>query len=223
LFQGKTKGNAVKRPVRVLAAIVAIALAAAAVPLFADDTPASPPPGTPENPPSNAPVSPSQYTLGDQTLMITAGVFLPLFMLPTGTALLSGNPSQLTVGGEAFLTWATYLTPQIRLGAELGGAFSFDPNNNLLLMLPLIVKGSYVFTFYPFELPVSLGVGMNILKYTDQYYVDLLIKPGASLFWIFNSSWAFGLNLNWWFDMQMSTNSRIGNFLEVSLSAIYHY
>jgi hypothetical protein len=214
----------VKRLVRLLAAIVAISLAGAAVPLLADDAPAPPPSETPANPPSNAPeLPPSQYTLGDQTLMITAGVFLPLFLLPTGTALLAGSTPQLTVGGEAFLTWAAYVAPQIRLGAELGGAFSFDPNGNLLLMLPLIVKASYVFTFYPFELPVSLGVGMNILKYTDQYYVDLLLKPGASLFWIFNSSWAFGLNLNWWFDMQMSSNSRIGNFLEISLSAIYHY
>jgi hypothetical protein len=177
-------------------------------PLFAADEPVS---------------EPSQYVLGDQTLSITAGVFLPLFLLPSGTALLSGNPSQLTVGGEAFLNWSAYVAPRIRIGAELGGAFTFDPNANLLLMLPIIAKGSYIFSMYPFEIPVSFGIGINILKYTDQYYVDLLLKPGASLFWIFNSSWSFGLNLNWWFDMQMSSNFRIGNFLEISLSALYHY
>jgi hypothetical protein len=198
----------VKRPDRILCALVLLALSCGAMPLFAADAAVS---------------APSQYTLGDQTLSISAGVFLPLFLLPTGTALLAGNPSQLTVGGEAFLNWSAYVAPQIRIGAELGGAFCFDPNENLLLMLPLIAKASYVFTIYPFEIPVTFGIGMNILKYTDQYYVDLLLKPGASLFWIFNSSWAFGLNVNYWFDMQMSSNFRIGNFLEISLSALYHY
>ncbi|MGA2479968.1 MAG: hypothetical protein ABSG63_14550 [Spirochaetia bacterium] len=197
-----------KRPDRLVCVLVLLVLAGGAMPLFA----------------ANAQVvEPSQYTLGDQTLSISAGIFLPLFLLPTGTALLAGNPPQLTVGGEAFLNWSAYVAPRIRIGAELGGAFSFDPNQNLFLMLPIIAKASYVFTIYPFEIPVSFGIGMNILKYTDQYYVDLLLKPGASLFWIFNASWAFGLNLNYWFDMQMSSNFRIGNFLEISLSALYHY
>jgi hypothetical protein len=198
----------VKRLVRGACIIVVLMLVGSIMPLFAADEPVA---------------EPSQYTLGDQTLSITAGLFIPLFLLPTGTGLLSGNPSQLTLGGEAFLNWSAYVAPRIRIGAELGGAFSFDPNANLLLMLPIIAKASYIFTIYPFEIPVSLGVGINILKYTDQYYVDLLLKPGASLFWIFNSSWAFGLNLNYWFDMQMSSSFRIGNFLEVSLSALYHY
>jgi hypothetical protein len=198
----------VKRPNRLLCAIAMFMLAGSVCPLFAADAQA---------------VEPSQYTLGDQVLSINAGLFIPLFLLPTGTGLLSGDPPQLTLGGAAFLNWSAYVAPRIRIGAELGGAFSFDPNANLLLMLPVIAKASYVFTIYPFEIPVSLGVGINILKYTDQYYVDLLLKPGASLFWIFNSSWSFGLNLNYWFDMQMSSNFRIGNFLEVSLSALYHY
>ena len=35
-----------------------------------------------------------------------------------------------------------------------------------------------------------------------------------------------GLNLAWWWDMQFASDpaqSRIGNFLEASLSALYHY
>ena len=121
------------------------------------------------------------------------------------------------------LNWAAYVAPRIRVGVELGGTFTFDPNANLLLMLPILAKGAYVFSIYPFEIPVTFGAGINILKYTDQFYVDMLLKPGASLFWIFNSSWSFGFNLNYWMDFQFSSNFRLGNFLEASLTALYHY
>jgi hypothetical protein len=165
----------------------------------------------------------SQYALGDQTLAINAGLFIPLFLMPTGTWLLAGNPPQLSLGGVGTLSWAVYIAPQVRVGAELGGAFTFSPNSNLLLMLPILAKASYVFTIYPFEIPVTIAAGINLLKYVDQYYTDLLLRPGASLYWIFNSSWSFGLNLNYWFDFQFSSNYRVGNFLEASLTALYHY
>ncbi len=170
--------------------------------------------------------APSQYTLGDQTMSINAGLFIPLFLLPTGTVLLAGSPPHLSLGGVGSLSWAAYIAPQVRIGAEIGGSFTFDPNLNALLMLPIMVKATYVFSLYPFEIPVTVATGMNILSYVDQHYIDYVIRPGASLYYIFNASWSFGVNLNYWIDMQFSSKagqSRIGNFLETSLSALYHY
>jgi len=174
----------------------------------------------------NAGAVASQYSLGDQTLSINAGMFIPLFLLPTGTVLLEGNPPQLTIGAVGSLSWAAYITPQFRLGADIGGNFTLSPNSNILLMLPFVARAAYVFTFYPFEVPVSLGVGMNIVKYIDKSSLDLLLRPGASFYWIYNSSWSFGFNLLYWFDMQFNTDptkTRYGNFLEFSLSALYHF
>ena len=136
------------------------------------------------------------------------------------------EPGQLTLGAVGTLSWAAYVSPRIRLGAEIGGNFTLDPNSNVLLMLPLVLKASYIFTFYPFEVPVSLGAGMNIVHYTSLTDVDLLLRPGASFYWIYNSSWSFGVNLVYWFDMQFNTNpalTRYGNFAEFSLSALYHF
>jgi len=196
-----------KRPFR-LACTITLLAAFSAGPLSAADEPKN---------------QISQYALGDQTLAINAGLFIPLFLMPTGTWLLAGNPPQLSLGGVGSLSWAVYVAPQVRIGADLGGAFAFSPNTNLLLMLPIVAKAAYVFTIYPFEIPVTFAAGINILKYVDQYYVDLLIRPGASLYWIFNSSWSFGLNLNYWLDFQFSSDYRVGNFLEASLTALYHY
>jgi hypothetical protein len=200
----------VKRPCSLVCAI-AVLLACAVTPLFAAE---------------DSVKTPSQYTLGDQTMSINAGLFIPLFLLPTGTWLLAGSPPQLSLGGVGSLSWAAYIAPQIRIGAEIGGSFSFSPNMNALLMLPIIAKASYVFTVYPFEIPVTLGAGVNIISYVDQHYFDFLVRPGASVYYIFNSSWSFGLNVNYWIDMQFSSDpgmSRTGNFLETSLSALYHY
>jgi hypothetical protein len=167
----------------------------------------------------------SAYGLGDQVLSINLGPFIPLFFLANdGTT----SPTQLTLGGTGSIAWSAYVTGAIRVGAEIGGVFAFSrPNLNSLLMLPILAQAQYVMTFYPFEVPISLGVGMNIVKYGELKNIDLLIKPGASVLWIYDSKWSFGLNLAWWLDMQFypsdPTQNRIGNFLEVSLSALYHY
>jgi hypothetical protein len=206
--------NDVKRPNRPALAIIAF-LTLGMAPLFAADAPVK---------------TPSQYGLGDQTLSINAGLFIPLFLLPTGTALLApaagGTAPHLSLGAVGSLSWAAYVAPQVRLGIDVAGDFTLSPNGNSLLMLPFVAKGSYVFTVYPFEIPLSLGIGMNIIKYVDKSTIDLLIRPGVSGLWIYNSSWSFGLNLNWWFDIQFAANpadSRTGNFLEVSLTALYHF
>jgi hypothetical protein len=203
---GETRLN---KPARVIA-ILMLAFACAAAPGFAAD-------GTEVA---------SQYALGDQTMSINAGLFVPLFLLPSGTVLLAGNPPQLTFGAVGSLTWAAYVTPQIRLGADVGGNFTLSPNSNVLLMLPFVAKIAYIFTFYPFELPLSFGVGMNIVKYVDKSSLDLLLRPGASFYWIYNANWSFGVNLLYWFDMQFNKDpslTRYGNFLEFSLSALYHF
>jgi hypothetical protein len=201
----------VKRCARLFIAVLVL-FAAGSLSLFAAESPGK---------------EPSQYGLGDQTMSIDAGVFIPLFLLPTGTALLGGTPPHLSLGGIGGLTWAAYVAPQIRLGLEVAGEyFAQSPNKNPLLMLPFIARASYVVTAYPFEIPLTFGLGMNIVKYVDMTTIDLLLRPGVSGLWIYNSSWSFGVNLNWWFDMQFApspADSRIGNFLEVSLTALYHF
>jgi hypothetical protein len=200
----------VRRTSRILFLLIAVALCAA-VPVFAQEAAAPPV---------------SQYTLGDQTMSINAGLFIPLFLLPTGTWFLAGDPAHLSLGAVGSLSWAAYVAPEVRVGIDIAGSFGMSPNSNTLLMLPFVAKASYIFSFYPFELPVTFGAGMNILRYVDDTTIDLLLRPSVGLYWIFDSSWSFGLNLNYWFDMQFAAtaaDSRQANFLEVTLGALYHY
>ena len=166
----------------------------------------------------------AQYALGDQSLSINAGLFVPLFFITYQSPPFA--PTQLSAGGMGSLNWAAYVSNRVQVGLEVGGVFAFSPNSNVFLMLPITAKAAYVFTAYPFEIPVFLGIGMNIVKYAGESTIDFLVKPGASALWIYNSSWSFGLNAVYWWDMQFSAKagqSRTANFLELSLSAFYHY
>jgi len=100
------------------------------------------------------------YSLGDQTLQINLGLFLPLFFAlsptPTGVA-----PANLTLGGAGSIAWASYLSNEVTLGVEVGGSFSFTPNLRTLWMVPIAARMSYIFSAYPFEFPIIAGLKAN--------------------------------------------------------------
>jgi len=166
------------------------------------------------------------YSLGDQTLSINGGLFVPLFFQALDGTISSTN---LTPGGIGSLEWNAYINANVKVGLEAGGVFAFSPNFNVLLILPITVKATYIFSYYPFDFPIFLGTGLNIIKYQDLSHIDFLLKPGFSVFWRYNASWSFGLNFVYWWIFQAATGSqpsdetRMGNFLEISLSALYHF
>jgi len=177
-----------------------------------------------------APIAPAAdqgggYSLGDQVLSINAGLFVPLFLAGGSPTIGTTN---LSIGGVGSIDWGAYIAPSWRIGAAIGGTFTFDPNWTALLMVPITAKLSYLIDFYPWEVPITMAVGMNIVKYSADSTIDFLMKPGTGLFWAYNSSWSFGVNLNYWFDTQfihgtLSGGAVAGNFLEISLCALYHY
>ena len=182
-----------------------------------DDRPI--PPATPE-------VFP-EYGLGDQMLAINLGIMAPLFFAGGPDGIQNTN---LSLGGLGSLEWASYLNNNVALGMELGGAFAFTPNGRALFMVPITAKISYVFRSYPFSFPVFLGAGLNISRLEDQTKFDPILKPGASFYWTYNPEWSFGLNTTYWWVPQFyrgpeppSGDTRYGNFLEISLSALYHF
>ncbi|MFO8063596.1 MAG: hypothetical protein R6V29_03085 [Spirochaetia bacterium] len=165
------------------------------------------------------------YSLGDQTLAINMGLFIPLFYSggPDGTA-----NANLSLGGTGSLQWNSYLNNNMTLGGELSGMFAFTPNERALFMVPLTVRYSYIFRAYPFEFPLHIGAGVNFSRLEEQGKIDPIVKPGASVLWNMNPDWAFGLNLTYWWVPQwytgdLSDDTRYGNFLETTLSAVYHF
>ncbi|MBI9099823.1 MAG: hypothetical protein JEY91_15190 [Spirochaetaceae bacterium] len=169
------------------------------------------------------------YTLGDQCFSINAGLFIPLFFMDFSpedgsSAVASTN---LTLGGTGSLAYEAYLSNHIKLGLEIGGMFAYSPNMNPFFMVPITAKFGYEFHFGQFSLPIYIGTGINIITYKDLTNVQFLMKPGISLYYNYNSNWSFGGNLVWWVAPEIipssSSQNRVGNFLDVTISAQYHF
>jgi len=169
------------------------------------------------------------YTLGDQCFSINAGLFIPLFFMDfTPGASSAVSATHLTVGGTGSLAYEAYLSNNLKLGMEVGGMFAKSPNGNNVFMVPITAKFGYEFHFGQFSMPIYLGAGINIISYQDyETNVQFLLKPGISLYWNYNSNWGFGGNLVYWVapDLVLSNpdESRVGNFLDFTISAQYHF
>lgn len=168
------------------------------------------------------------YSLGDQTLAINLGLFAPLFFAGGPDGIASTN---LTLGGVGSLAWGSYITNEFKLGVEVGGSFSFTPNRRALFIVPIVANASYIFGAYPFEFPVSMGLGMSFSRVDDLLKVDPFVKGGGGFYWNYSGQWAFGANAQYWFIPQIYTDrspagaseTRLGNFLEITFSALYHF
>lgn len=167
------------------------------------------------------------YTLGNQMLMINGGFFIPLFFQALDGDIDNTN---LTLGGVGSIQWSAYLNNEMTLGVEGGGMFSFSPNGRTLFMLPLTVRYSYILHYYPFEFPLSLAAGFNFTRLDTQFQILPILKPGVSVYWNYSLDWAFGVNFIYWWSPNIyrgpeppKSHSRFGNFLEITLSALYHF
>ena len=164
------------------------------------------------------------HELGDKTFSIEAGLFIPLFFQS-----FEGDYSDtnLTLGGNLALQFSAYINSFLRLGLELGGALSFDPNTKILLMMTMAFQTTYVISVSRFEFPVFLGAGVNFTKY-DETLDDtlILLKPGFGAFWRWDANLSFGFNVSWWWNLEFPVGEHpgmMGNFIHISPVLFYHF
>ena len=164
------------------------------------------------------------YSLGQQTLTLSAGLLIPLFFQSFDW---DYSKTNLSLGGVGSLQWGIHLSNNWMVGVEVGGMFSKSVQENTLYQLPITVKGTYIVHFFPFEFPIFIGTGMDVVKYTDQVHLNWIIKPGFSSIWKYNINWGFGLNVVYWWVLQTwspdRSLGRMGNFLEVTATAQYNF
>ena len=160
------------------------------------------------------------YSRGDTNFVITLGVLFPAYF-----SAIENNDHGLSIGGTGSLAFNYFLTSNFFLGGELSGMFSGSRRGNMLYMVPFGGRIGYQFWLGRFEFPVSLMIGAVPQRYIEKGYFGFIVKPGASAFWRFNPDWSFGLNGNLWIVPQWPKNGNnvIGNFIELTLSARYHF
>ncbi|MFW5694281.1 MAG: TP0733 family outer membrane beta-barrel protein [Alkalispirochaeta sp.] len=167
------------------------------------------------------------YGLGDQLLSLNLGMLFPLFYTGGPDGIEDAN---LTLGGTGHLMWSSFLTNDFAVGGEFGGMFAFTPNRNTLFMIPLAARASYFLRAYPFEFPLTLAAGINFSRFRDNFKVDPIVIPGAGFYWNYNTEWAFGVDVRYWWVPQVYSgpeppeeDTRFGNFLGTTLSVLYRF
>jgi len=165
---------------------------------------------------------PDLYRAGDRTFTMTAGVIFPTIFTGKG---LEGNSSNIGLGGMGSLGVNYFLNSRWFVGGELGGMFAGTGGKNMVFIIPFGPRVGYQLVFGRFEVPLTLMIGAAPHRYLDKGYFGLIIKPSAAFFFRFNPDWSFGLNAHWWMLPQWPANGKdvVGNFLDLSLSAKYHF
>ena len=172
------------------------------------------------------------YDKGDQIFSIHAGVIFPLFFYNPASGVenrIIPAYEHLNPGGFGFLEWGGFLNPNMTLGLEFGGIFALsNANKRILFMVPVSLKYTYIFFKYPFEIPLSLGLGINVSKLNEQLFFGPSAQLGAGLLVDLQNQWSLGGTLQYLFIPEIyfeekADKTRFGNFLTLSFSAIYHF
>lgn len=170
------------------------------------------------------------YELGDQYFKIRLGTTFPLFFHNPVEG--EVNSTNLRVGGSGALSWQGYLNERWSIGGELSGSFMNSINDRTLFMVPITARLSYLFSSWPFEFPVHVSAGGAFQSLAGDTYFGPIIKPGVGGWWAATDEWAFGMNLEYWWVPQLyrgaedrppSSDTRFGNFLDLSVGARYSF
>jgi hypothetical protein len=166
---------------------------------------------------------PDVYRAGDMIIHVTVGTIFPTIFKGSGMGSRSSNINK--IGGMGALAFSYFLSPNWFVGIELRGMFIGSIQKNMLFIIPIGPYVGYQFTAGRFEFPIRFMTGIAPQSYKDNGYFGWIINPGASVLFRYNPDWSFGLNLQWWMLPQWPKDGKnvFGNFLEVSLSARYHF
>jgi len=165
---------------------------------------------------------PDLYRAGDMIFGISAGLMVPTVFTGTG---MDGNSSNINLGGMLVLSYSYFFSPHWFFGGELQGMFAGTGGGNMIYMALFGPHLGYQFVLGRFEFPVQIMTGAAPQKYLEKGYFGWVIKPGISGFYRYDADWSFGVNVQWWMLPQWPKNGRdvFGNFLEISISARYHF
>jgi hypothetical protein len=167
---------------------------------------------------------PDTYTRGDQTFIISLGLDFPTVFFNRGR-LINHNFTP-PLGGTGSLAYNYFFGPHFFVGGEIGGMFNYTLSESTVFIIPIGIRAGYQFVVKRFEFPLTAAIGIAPQRYLSEGYFGMFLKGGASVFFRFNPDWSFGLNSNWfWLPQWTSEPSKNvdGNMVDLTLSVRYHF
>ncbi|PKL26565.1 MAG: hypothetical protein CVV47_01130 [Spirochaetae bacterium HGW-Spirochaetae-3] len=164
------------------------------------------------------------FERGDGILSLSLGVAIPLGFYNPGEAVFEAANS--TPGFAFSLSYAGFLNEKWALAGDLAGSFIGTVSDDRLFIAPLALRFIRAFPIGQFVIMPTAGAGMAISAVGDYKHVDFLFKAGSSFLWKASPDMSYGLNVFGNVIPQIMSdypeNSRVGFFLETTLSVSYH-
>lgn len=166
----------------------------------------------------------SSFEKGDGILSLSLGTVVPLGFLNPNTI---GFEAANSTPGFAFaLSYAGFLNESWALAGDLSGGYISTVNDDRLFIAPLSLRMIRAFPIGSFIIAPTAGLGIAISALGDVKHVDGLLKVGSSFYWKASSDMSYAINIFGNIIPQIMTefpdNTRVGFFLEATLSVAYH-
>ena len=180
------------------------------------------------------------YDTGSQMFTINVGAAIPFFTYNAEDDGVYWGPGQNEpgnlqnmnefVGGQGSIAYQVFVNPYWALGGELGYQFNYAGGNNIGSSVPILFKVSaYPFQNGFFEIPISLGIGLNYLSFQDSSKLSFSAKIEIGMMFYFNDEWGLGVlgGFNFipeiYFTEGRSQYSGIKAYSPISISVAYRH
>lgn len=192
----------------------------------AQDAPPAPGAEAPAGPVTadEATASVNPFLRGEQTIGLSAGLQMPLFILPDTR---EQSDAALHAGGAFSLTYQYFIARGLALGGTIAGSFNGTVGGGSLFAAPLSFRTAYWWSALPFEFCVGAELGGYLLRLGDHGMLGPFAKAGGGAFWRSASAWSFGLQSYFWLVPEIHAAeyadlTRTAGFAEISAVAVYH-
>lgn len=188
-------------------------------------------PAAPESPPQSPAdgevvaedaLSANPFLRGDQTISLSIGLHIPLFILPD-----TSDERKLDLGGSFSFGYQYFVARGLALGGTIAGAFNSTIGDRSLFVAPLSFRTAYWWSFMPFEFDVAAEVGGYISRLSGNGMLGPFAKVGGGAYWRGASSWSVGLQSYLWIVPEIHVGdyadlTQTAGFVEVAVTAVYH-
>lgn len=171
------------------------------------------------------------YDAGSQMFTITAGVSTPLTYSSSGETMVGpgagDRQTHHTIGGIGALSYQIFVTPHLAIGGELGYQFDFSRSGDVCTNVPITAKLTYIPLQGDFEIPISIGLGLDYISYDSYSKITLGATFEIGLRYFFTDSWGVGINTGLlvapeiYFDRP--TKDSVMTYLPATLSVTYRH
>jgi len=176
--------------------------------------------------------STTYYETGDQSFSFKAGINVPLFInFPVQNTTVTGDDMKTKLGGYGSINYASFVTPKISIGAELGYSFNYTIASEILTTVPIMVTGNYyIVQTGKFDLVTGIGLGAAFTKYDSNLYLTPLAEATVTPSFYFTENWGVGVETGFTSSLEYygpdntkPDDTAITGFMPISLKMSYRH